>query len=253
MAFKDHFSSHAEVYRAARPTYPTEVFEWMARQAVHHRLAVDVGTGNGQAALGLAAYFEDVLATDASAEQVAQSMPNKRVRYEVAPAEIIPANSGSAALLLAAQAAHWFDLPGFFAEAERVLSPGGLLVLMSYGAHHVHGESGDVINDSVQMLYEDTLGPYWPPERELVESGYATFTLPFEPVVPPPFQIRVQWSLNQLLAYLESWSATQRYIKATGEDPIAELRQNLAPFVPTDTLLQVVWPLNLRCSRKVMG
>lgn len=250
MTFKDHFSSHAEVYRAARPSYPTEVFVWMGSQVVHHRLAVDVGTGNGQAALGLTEHFESVLATDASAEQVAQSMPHERVHYEVSPAESIPANNSSAALLLAAQAAHWFDLPRFFAEAERVLSPGGLLVLMSYGTHRVHGEFGDVINDSVQLLYEDTLGPYWPPERELVESGYASLTLPFEPVVPPQFRIQVLWSLNQLLAYLESWSATQRYIKATGENPVVELHQNLAPFVPADTLLKVVWPLNVRCSRK---
>jgi len=248
--FKDHFSSHASVYRVARPMYPEAVFGWMAKQCPHHRLAVDVGTGNGQAALSVVHHFERVVATDASAEQIEHAPAHEQVEYSVRPAHDIPVENSSAALVLAAQAAHWFDLERFFEEAERVLSPGGMLVLMSYGVHHVGGEFGDLINAVVESFYEDTLGPYWPPERVLVESGYASLTLPFEPITPPQFKIEVRWDLDQILAYLSSWSATQRFIRATNTDPIEDLRRNLTPQLPPAEVYTVTWPLNVRASQK---
>ena len=69
----DHFSAHAQNYARFRPTYPTELFAWLASQSPGHRLAWDCGTGNGQAALGLADHFVHVHATDLSPQQLAQA------------------------------------------------------------------------------------------------------------------------------------------------------------------------------------
>ena len=86
MAFNDHYSGHAADYAAYRPSYPVELSAWLAALAPRRRLAWDCGTGNGQAAAGLAAHFECIFATDASAEQIRQADPHPRVEYAVAPA-----------------------------------------------------------------------------------------------------------------------------------------------------------------------
>ena len=51
--FKDLFSLQAADYARFRPVYPPELYAWLAAQAPARQLAVDVGTGNGQAAIAL--------------------------------------------------------------------------------------------------------------------------------------------------------------------------------------------------------
>ena len=65
--FKDLFSRQSADYARFRPTYPPVLFAWLAAQAPARRLAVDVGTGNGQAAVALAAHFERVIGVEPSA------------------------------------------------------------------------------------------------------------------------------------------------------------------------------------------
>ena len=52
---KDHFSGHAGCYEAFRPTYPDALFEYLASLCPLRELAWDCATGNGQAAVPLAA------------------------------------------------------------------------------------------------------------------------------------------------------------------------------------------------------
>ena len=85
MTFKDHFSRVAGSYATFRPHYPAELFRHLAGLCMAHDLAVDCGTGNGQAALGLAAHFTEVVAVDPSAEQVHASVQHERVRYSECP------------------------------------------------------------------------------------------------------------------------------------------------------------------------
>lgn len=54
-AFEDHFSDRAGEYASCRPRYPAGLFGWLASVAPACRLAMDVGAGSGQAALGSAA------------------------------------------------------------------------------------------------------------------------------------------------------------------------------------------------------
>ena len=162
------------------------LFALLATLPGERRRVWDCATGSGQAALGLARYFEAVLATDASAAQVRAAESHPRVRYAVAQAEGAPFRSGAFDLITVAQALHWLELPEFYAEARRLLAPGGVVAVWTYGRHHVDG--GAAVDEVLDDYYDRIVGPYWPPERRWVETGYRTLRFPFAevPVVAPP-------------------------------------------------------------------
>lgn len=241
--FHDHFGGHAAAYARHRPDYPDALYVWLAEQCPTRRLAWDCGTGNGQAAVGLARYFDEVIGTDASAGQIAAAAPHPRVSYRVAPAERCPLADASADLVTVAQALHWFDRPAFFAEVDRVLRPGGLLAAWTYALFQVDPEVDRLVWD----FYERVVGTYWPPERVLVARGYADIELPFPVLDPPTFSIEQSWGLTQALDYVATWSAVKR-AEAAGENPLPWLRRRLAP-IWTD-LREVRWSLALRACRK---
>jgi SAM-dependent methyltransferase len=118
--FIDEFSQAAEIYASSRPTYPETLFQTLASLAPATRSAWDCGTGNGQAAAGLAEFFESIEATDASTEQIAHAKLHPRVRYQTVPAEASGLADKSMDLVSVAQALHWFDRDRFFAEVQRI-------------------------------------------------------------------------------------------------------------------------------------
>ncbi|MGA7296316.1 MAG: class I SAM-dependent methyltransferase [Rhodanobacteraceae bacterium] len=223
MSFKDHFSAHAALYSQARPIYPAQLFAWLATQVPSFALAWDVGSGNGQVAVALAEYFDQVVASDPSSEQLAQARAHARVDYRVEPAEHGSLEDASADLVTVGQALHWFDHPAFFAEVDRVLKPGGLFAAWSYADVHVT----PAVDMHIERLYRDITDPYWAPERDHVDNGYADIVMPFEPVAHPDFGMRVPWSAAQLLAYLRSWSASQHYRRDKGHDPVSLVEEDL--------------------------
>jgi len=251
MTFKDHFSGHATLYRQARPVYPDALFAWLAGQCARRDLAWDAGAGNGQASVALAAHFARVLATDPSASQIASADPHPRIDFRVEPAEQCSAADASVDLVAVAQALHWFEHARFYAEARRVLRPGGVIAAWSYGLMRI----APAIDELVYELYEPILGPYWPPERRHVESGYRELAFPFAESAAPAFEIRHDWTLAEVIAYLETWSALQRCRKATGLDPLADLRDRLqvAWQAPPDQRRPVVWPMLMRVGRATTG
>lgn len=244
MNFKDHFSGHANVYRDARPHYPTALFAWLANQAPDNDRVWDCGCGNGQASVALAAHFRDVFASDPSATQIAAAEENPRVRYHVEPAEQTSLASASVSLVTVAQALHWFDFARFYSEVRRVLKPRGLIAAWSYADCSVT-PAIDALKDRV---YIDLVGPYWPAERRFVENGYADLPFPFEKIAAPPFEMRVEWSAAQFIAYLRSWSASQRYLQAQGHDAVALVEAELHEAWG-DEIRSVRWALVPRCGR----
>ncbi|HET8942580.1 MAG TPA: class I SAM-dependent methyltransferase [Rudaea sp.] len=245
--FKDHFSGHADVYRQARPTYPPELFRWLAQQSPDATLAWDCGCGNGQATLALAEHFDHVTGTDPSAQQIARAQPRNNVDYRVEPAEQSSFGAASVSLICVAQALHWFDHDRFHAEARRVLKPHGVFAAWSYS----DCATGDTTIDRIKdRLYIDLTGPYWPPERAHVDAGYRTLAFPYAEITTPPFVMAAQWNVDQLLAYLRSWSATQRYIKANGEDPVALIEPDLrVVWGDPASARDVHWQFHLRAGR----
>ena len=123
MKFPDHFSQQASDYARYRPLYPAKLYEYLASLTPEHDRAWDVGTGNGQAAIGLARHFRSIIATDPSEQQIALATPHERVTYRVATAEHSEIEDRSIDLVAASLAVHWFDLDRFYAEVKRVLKP----------------------------------------------------------------------------------------------------------------------------------
>jgi ubiquinone/menaquinone biosynthesis C-methylase UbiE len=250
-AFQDHFSDVASRYADFRPHYPAALFDYLATLAPRDSRVWDCACGNGQATLDLAQRFDRVVATDASRNQIAAATPHPGVDYRVVPAEQSGLPDASVGLITIAQALHWFDLERFFGEATRVLEPGGVLAAWAYGISEV--EDGEV-NRRVQEFYGTVVGPYWPPERTLVEEGYRTLPFPFAEIAPPRFRMEARWTLEQLIGYCGTWSATDRCIKATGRNPLEALSAALSPvWGERGSTRRVVWPLALRVGGKPGG
>lgn len=245
-SFKDHFSAQAADYRRFRPSYPPELFDWLAAIAPARERALDVGTGNGQAALGLALHFAEVIATEPSAAQLALAEPHPRVRYAAGTAERLDLPDSSVDLVTAAQAAHWFDGRRFAAEVRRVLRPGGVVAVWTYETFR----AGPPVDALIGQFYRDVVGPYWPPERRHVEERYATLSLPFPDVEAPSFELRSTWDVDTALDYLGTWSSVVRYRRLRGGDPLALLAPLLrAAWGPGTRELR--WPIHLRAARAV--
>jgi len=242
--FKDHFSGHAAIYREARPTYPRALFDWLAQQAPDRELAWDAGCGNGQATAALAQRFAHVIGTDPSANQIAEAESRANIEYRVEAAEQPTLTDRSASLVTVAQALHWFDHPRFYDAVKRVLKPGGMLAVWAYAHCDVDNAA---IDRAITRLYVDLTGPYWPTERSLVETGYRTIPFPFVEIAAPEFPMVAPWTVDHLLAYLRSWSATQRYIKALGEDPVSLIEPDLrAAWGDPARKRDVRWQFHLR-------
>ena len=246
MSFKDHFSGHANAYARYRPDYPAELFSYLASLTPRREVALDCATGSGQAAVGLAEHFSLVVASDGSVSQLQNAERHPNVAYVGNLAEQPALKDGSVDLVVAAQAAHWFDHKRFYPEMQRVLRDEGALALWTYGLAYVEPR----IDAIVRHFYTDVVGSYWPPERRWVESGYRDLPFPMREVEVPSFQLNLEWDLDNLIGYLGTWSAVQRYKRATGEDPLPALRAEIAPCWPRPMeAKRVTWPLHLRVGR----
>ena len=244
--FKDHFSDVAAAYAAHRPSYPAALVDFLARLAPARRLAWDAGCGSGQLSLLLAGPFERVVATDASPEQIARAAPHPKVEYRCAAAGVSGLADGVVDLATAAQAAHWFDLPAYYAEVRRVAGRGGIVALISYGVV----TAGADLDAVIQPFYRGVLAAYWPPERRHVDDGYRSLPFPFEELDTPAFEIRLDWRLEDLVGYIGTWSAVWALQRAGGQGPFATFRLELADaWGPATAIRTVRWPLALRVGR----
>ncbi|MDJ0918721.1 MAG: class I SAM-dependent methyltransferase [Woeseiaceae bacterium] len=244
--FKDYFSTVSDSYRSYRPRYPVELFAYLRQVAPSPSLAWDCATGNGQAATMLAQQFASVIATDASAEQIAEAERAGNLSYRVETAENTTMADSSVDLTTVAQALHWFDLPAFAAEVRRVSAPDAVLSAWSYAIL----ESTPAVDAVIDTLYNGILGNYWTPERKLVEEGYASVTLPFEELATPRFAMHADWTLGQMLGYLSTWSAGKRYEEEHGSVALNLVRDELADaWGDADSRKRISWPLTVRAWR----
>jgi ubiquinone/menaquinone biosynthesis C-methylase UbiE len=150
MTFKDHFSGHSQEYRKFRPLYPAELFSHLASLCAEKELAWDCATGSGQAAMGLGEHFREVIATDASVNQIANASPSPGVTYCVAHAENSRIKSGSVDLITVAQALHWFNISAFADESNRVLKDRGILAVWTYGLLSFDDELDSIVEKFLQ-------------------------------------------------------------------------------------------------------
>ena len=247
MSFADHFSGVSADYAAFRPRYPDALFAFLAAAAAAREAAWDCATGNGQAAVGLARHFASVIATDASEAQIAHATPHPRVTYRVAPAEASGLEDRSVDLVTAAQAVHWFDRPRFWAEARRVLRPGGgVVAVWTYWFFSIAPE----LDAIVQRFYKRTVGPFWPPERKLTEDRYRTIEFPFAEFAVPEFTIEQPLTLEDVAGYIRTWSATRAFVQRHRRDPVETLVAELAPVWGDPRTPRLTrWPVAVRAGR----
>ena len=248
--WKNYFGGHATEYRRFRPTYPRALFEFLAGLAPARRLAWDCGTGNGQAALGLAEFFDRVVATDASREQIAQASAHPRVEYRVAGAEDSGLDGSAIDLVTVAQAVHWFDLERFYTEVRRVARPRAVVALWCYPLTQID----PAIDPLIVHFYSDVVGPYWPNERVHVEKAYRELPFPFEEVAVPSFWMEAEWDLGQLLGYVDTWSPVRIFRQKTGRDPLDDLAASLASvWGDPQRRRRARFPLHFRVGRVVLS
>ena len=246
MNFKDYFSKQASEYTRYRPHYPAPLFEYLAGLTIEHQLAWDCATGSGQAALGLVNYFEKIIATDASDKQIANATAHDRITYMVAAAEKTEIASRSVDLIVVAQALHWFHLDKFYAEVRRVSKSGGGLAVWSYSLLRIT----PAIDRLVDKFYNEVVGPFWPAERKFVDDKYQSIIFPFQEFSTPSFKIEVRWDLNQLIGYLKTWSAVQRFKEKHKTDPVKAFAQDLnREWGNPEEEKPIQWPLNMRVGR----
>jgi len=219
------FASEAAQYAHLRPTYPDSLFTFLATTVASRDVAWDCATGNGQAATHLARRFGRVIATDESAEMIAQAPRVPRIEYRAAEAEDSGIEARSVDLVTVASAIHWFDLDKFYAEVRRVVKPGGVLAAWTYYTP-VFGNGVDAI---IRRLAHDVLADYWDERLHYVVDEFRDLPFPFEPIDTPQFRTDMRWNMGDLLGYFETWSSSVKYREANHDErPTKRIEDDLA-------------------------
>ncbi|WP_331371886.1 class I SAM-dependent methyltransferase [Sinorhizobium chiapasense] len=244
MPRKNWFDAGGSAYAQFRPEYPAGLSTYLAGIAPTREMAVDVGCGSGQLTRQLARYFDSVIGLDPSEDQIANARAHDKVRYLCAPAEKLPLADNKASLITAAQAAHWFDLPAFYAEARRIAVENAVIALISYGVLRLEP---DDLQERFIRFYRNEIGPYWPPERKLVDTGYPDISFPFDERAAPEMEICRAWELGEFLGYLSTWSAVRRVNDAGREDILTGFVRDISELWGDPTRKRPVsWPVNMR-------
>ena len=246
--FQDNFSLQSKEYSFSRPTYPEELFKFLSELTTDHQLAWDCATGNGQAAIELCKYFDQVIASDASTMQIQHKFERNNILYKVFPAEKADIPNDSVDLITVAQGLHWFDFELFYSEVRRIAKQGAIIAAWSYTMHKIIPEI-DKISERLNFG-GDILGDYWAKEIRYVKEDYKTIPFPFEEIITPKFSISTKWNLIQLLNYLETWSAVQKYRLEKKIDPLDLIRNELEQYWKDELdEKQVSWEINLKVAK----
>ncbi|GGC02056.1 class I SAM-dependent methyltransferase [Dyadobacter sediminis] len=245
---KDNFSKQADAYARFRPTYPDEAFDFILSTVKTKDAVWDCGTGNGQLAAKLSGYFNTVFATDISEKQLSNAVKRENIRYIVASAEENSFTENQFDLVTIAQAIHWFNFDRFYAKVHAVLKDEGIIAVIGYALLEID-EATDKV---VQKLYIDVLGPYWDKEREYINQRYATIPFPFDEIKSGQQFVQVmQWSADDLIGYLNTWSAVQHYMEQNKSNPVEEIAEELRQLWGNEDKKTVRFPTLLRIGRNV--
>ena len=246
--FKDNFSTQSKEYSFSRPTYPDELFIFLSELTPSHELAWDCATGNGQAAIELCKYFDKIIASDASEKQIQNKFERQNILYSVFPAEKANISNNSVDLITVAQGLHWFNFEQFYSEVRRVAKKKAIIAAWSYAMHKITPEI-DKISDRLDFG-GDILGDYWAKEIRYVQEDYKTIPFPFEEITTPKFTISTKWNLDQLLNYLDTWSAIRKYRSEKDADPLILIKNEIKPYWEDELEEKpVTWTINLKVGR----
>lgn len=239
---KDNFSLHSSNYAKYRPTYPLDFFYYLNSLVLTKQKAWDCGTGNGQVAFELSKHFDHVFATDISQTQIDNAALANNIYYSVQPAERTNFTNNLFDLIIVAQAIHWFNFEQFYSEVSRVAKENALICVLGYGRIQVSEQIDSLIN----QFYTNVIGMYWDAERKYIDEEYKTIPFPFEEIAAPDFVNTVNWSLQQLTGYINTWSAVKHFIKQNNYNPVDTLHSNIEKIWGTQQFRKLQFPLLLR-------
>jgi hypothetical protein len=245
MERKDYFSGQSRAYATFRPVYPRELYDFIFGHLQKKLCAWDCATGNGQVAQYLAGHFESVYATDISQPQIDHAFRKENIFYSVSAAEQTSFPENQFDLITVGQALHWFDADKFYREVRRTGKCGSLLAVWGYALLTVD----PVIDELFMDFYNNKIGVYWDEARKLVENYYRDIPFPFQEIRCPEFHIAVKWTSDQFIGYLSSWSATQKYIRTHGVDPVESFREDLKSVWTSGEVKPVTFPVFMKLGR----
>ncbi|MFY8019834.1 MAG: class I SAM-dependent methyltransferase [Bacteroidia bacterium] len=239
---KDYFSNQADLYSLYRPSYPTELYEFINSKLICKDLAWDVATGNGQIATELSKIFRQVYATDISEKQLEYAVRKENIEYKKESAEKCSLANQSCDLVIVGQAIHWFDFYQFYEEVKRVLKPNGLIILVGYGFHRIDSNCDPISNH----FYRNILDGYWEPERRYIDEAYENIPFPFAELEKPNLKITMEYKLEQYIGYLNTWSATQKFIRINRSNPIDLIKSKLEKVWDENEIKEVYFPILMK-------
>ncbi|KAK2607514.1 hypothetical protein N8I77_006180 [Diaporthe amygdali] len=196
--FRSYSAAQAATYAAQRGGYKNKLIDQVLslHQAAGGDLDIvlDVGTGTGQAIRDVAPFFTTAFGVDPGAEMVAKAREiggttktGKGIEFLTCAAEDLDKLSrvehGSVNLITAGMAAHWFEMPKFWAAAAKVLSPGGSVALWTKSSYYCNPKvtPNAVKVQAILSEFEDLiLGPYALPPNKLSQHNYRDLVLPWE-------------------------------------------------------------------------
>ncbi|PWJ42325.1 class I SAM-dependent methyltransferase [Sediminitomix flava] len=243
----DRFSEQAAGYLLYRPLYPNDLILDILSYVENRQCFWDCATGNGQIASELARYFNEGYGTDISEEQLKYAIPRSNVIYKKERAEKTKFHHNQFDLVTVAQAVHWFDFKTFNKEVKRVLKPNGVLAIIGYDLLR----SSPEINLLIDEFYYEVIGPYWDKQRQHIDHHYQTVTFNFDEIeYVKQRYITVNWTINELGGYFETWSSVQNYLKEKPRTkPVKELIQKIEPYWGNKEKKEFKFPIFMRIGK----
>ncbi len=201
------FDINSDDYAKFRPKYPRGFYDFLIQQLFSRDKMWDCACGNGQVAIDMVEYFNQIYATDISENQIINAFNHPKINYAVMQAEKTDFPDNFFDLICVGQALHWFDIKTFFKEADRVLKKGGVLAVFGYGFFYVDNEIDNLLQKNLYLKVKD----YWSERNQLVINKFKGISFPFTKIESPVFEINLAWNLSDMISYIRTWSAVKIY------------------------------------------
>ncbi|XP_013925294.1 PREDICTED: putative methyltransferase DDB_G0268948 [Thamnophis sirtalis] len=221
---EDHVAFYKKYRFSLQENLQAVVLAFLKKKVKCFQLGVDVGCGSGQNTILLAKHFEKVVGTDVSEAQIEEAKRAEHplnVSYLASPAETLPFEDNSVDLITAFSAVHWFDIPNFMKEMDRILKPSGCFILCSntLDMQWHYGDKSEKLTEIFKEIQAQLL-PYTHERVKFVADDYKAI---FDAV---PFQDKeritdivdkIPKTVTELMGYLQTFSMYHSFLKAEPE------------------------------------
>lgn len=193
--------AYAQVRRDYHPNVYQTVLNYHTSTGGQLDTLIDIGCGPGNATRQLGMHFNNAIGLDPSQGMISMARSlggststSETVRFEISDAQELgsnlspPIQDSSVDLIVAATAAHWFDMSGFWPSAARVLKPGGTVAIWTTGEPRTDPTlpNAIAIQAAVEEHEERYLRPYFEPGNLLNRNRYRDLLLPWTLPQPVP-------------------------------------------------------------------